>query len=204
MRHFWVDEGTFPNILFTAAVTAGAGRPPGPADAPGAVRDRAGRLAGRADRGRIASVKRAVMNMVVHAYDLFFYLSSWSTISYLWSDQRRYLVGSRRRAAGRGGRGLARLPRRRHARAAPLGGAGPAPASWRSPGTAPTPRASAGTCSSTTRTCTSPPSMRPGARRSRRCGGARCWRRRRARPRPTPPSPFRRRATPAPSRRTSS
>ena len=39
-----------------------------------------------------ASAKRAVMNMVVHAYDLFFYLSSWSTISYLWSDQRRYLV----------------------------------------------------------------------------------------------------------------
>jgi len=29
----------------------------------------------------------------VHAYDLFFYLSSWSTISYLWSDQRRYVVG---------------------------------------------------------------------------------------------------------------
>ena len=39
------------------------------------------------------SAKRAVMNMVVHAYDLFFYLSSWSTISYLWSDQRRYVVG---------------------------------------------------------------------------------------------------------------
>ena len=41
----------------------------------------------------ISSVKRAVMNMVVHAYDIFFYLSSWSTVSYLWSDQRRYLVG---------------------------------------------------------------------------------------------------------------
>jgi hypothetical protein len=39
-----------------------------------------------------ASAKRATMNMVVHAYDLFFYLSSWSTISYLWSDQRRYLL----------------------------------------------------------------------------------------------------------------
>jgi phosphoglycerol transferase MdoB-like AlkP superfamily enzyme len=32
------------------------------------------------------------MNMVVHAYDLLFYLSSWSTISYLWSDQRRYVL----------------------------------------------------------------------------------------------------------------
>jgi phosphoglycerol transferase MdoB-like AlkP superfamily enzyme len=40
-----------------------------------------------------ASVKRATMNMVVHAYDLFFYLSSWSTVSYLWSDHRRYVLG---------------------------------------------------------------------------------------------------------------
>src|SRR5262249_60503647 len=40
----------------------------------------------------ISSVKRAVMNMVMHAYDIIFYLSSWSTISYLWSDQRRYLL----------------------------------------------------------------------------------------------------------------
>jgi hypothetical protein len=35
-----------------------------------------------------AGVKRATMNMVVHAYDLFFYLSSWSTISFLWNDHR--------------------------------------------------------------------------------------------------------------------
>jgi hypothetical protein len=34
-----------------------------------------------------ASTKRAVMNMVVHAYDLFFYLSSWSTITFLVKDQ---------------------------------------------------------------------------------------------------------------------
>ena len=39
-----------------------------------------------------ASAKRAAMNMVVHAYDIFFYLSSWSTVSYIWSDQRRYLL----------------------------------------------------------------------------------------------------------------
>ena len=32
------------------------------------------------------------MNMVVHAYDLFFYLSSWSTISYLWSDHRQLVI----------------------------------------------------------------------------------------------------------------
>ncbi len=41
-----------------------------------------------------ASVKRATMNMVVHAYDLFFYLGSTSTMSYLWSEQRRYVVGA--------------------------------------------------------------------------------------------------------------
>src|SRR5262249_18461296 len=29
---------------------------------------------------------------VVHAYDLFFYLSSSSTLSYLWSEQRRYVL----------------------------------------------------------------------------------------------------------------
>jgi len=32
------------------------------------------------------------MNMVAHAYDIVFYLGSWSTVSYLWSDQRRYLI----------------------------------------------------------------------------------------------------------------
>jgi phosphoglycerol transferase MdoB-like AlkP superfamily enzyme len=40
-----------------------------------------------------ASIKRQIMSMVVHAYDLIFYLGSWSTISYLWADHRRYLVG---------------------------------------------------------------------------------------------------------------
>ena len=40
----------------------------------------------------VATVKRSIMNMVVHAYDLFFYLSSWSTISFLWSDHRRYVI----------------------------------------------------------------------------------------------------------------
>ena len=40
-----------------------------------------------------SSVKRQTMNMVAHAYDLFFYLSSWSTFHYLWTEQRRLLVG---------------------------------------------------------------------------------------------------------------
>ena len=41
-----------------------------------------------------SSIKRATINMVAHAYDLFFYLGSSSTVSYLWSDQRRYVVGA--------------------------------------------------------------------------------------------------------------
>jgi hypothetical protein len=41
----------------------------------------------------VASIKRQIMNMVVHAYDLVFYLSSWSTLIYLWADHRRYVVG---------------------------------------------------------------------------------------------------------------
>ncbi|MBO0740184.1 MAG: sulfatase-like hydrolase/transferase [Hyphomicrobiaceae bacterium] len=90
-RYFWVDEGALPNILFTAGVTL-------------ALIILLVLLAQRvlfattlvallvAMIVAISSVKRAVMNMVMHAYDIIFYLSSWSTISYLWSDQRRYLV----------------------------------------------------------------------------------------------------------------
>lgn len=39
----------------------------------------------------IASAKHQAMDMVLHAYDLIFYLGSWSTISYLWSDHRIYI-----------------------------------------------------------------------------------------------------------------
>jgi phosphoglycerol transferase MdoB-like AlkP superfamily enzyme len=91
-RHFWRDEGEFPNILFAAAVTA-------------SLVAVVTLFARRALFSTVlvasivavivwaASVKRAAMNMVVHAYDLFFYLSSWSTVSYMWSEQRRYVVG---------------------------------------------------------------------------------------------------------------
>jgi Sulfatase len=89
--YFWVDEGAFPNILFTAGVTL-------------ALIVLLVLLVQRVLFATtlvallvvlivaISSIKRAVMNMVMHAYDIIFYLSSWSTISYLWSDQRRYLV----------------------------------------------------------------------------------------------------------------
>jgi phosphoglycerol transferase MdoB-like AlkP superfamily enzyme len=89
-RYFWVDEGTLPNIVFTAGVTL-------------ALILLLVLISRRVLFATtlvallvvlivaISSVKRAVMNMVMHAYDIVFYLSSWSTISYLWSDQRRYL-----------------------------------------------------------------------------------------------------------------
>lgn len=91
-RHFWRDEGEFSNILFAAAVTA-------------SLVAVVTLIARRALFATVlvasivavivwaASAKRAMMNMVVHAYDLFFYLSSWSTVSYMWSEQRRYVVG---------------------------------------------------------------------------------------------------------------
>jgi len=90
-HHFWIEEGTLPNILFTAAVTL-------------ALISLAALLTRRALFATllvacvvglivgIASAKHAVMNMVAHAYDIVFYLGSWSTVSYLWSDQRRYLI----------------------------------------------------------------------------------------------------------------
>jgi phosphoglycerol transferase MdoB-like AlkP superfamily enzyme len=91
--YFWWDEGDFYNVLFTAAVT-------------GALVAFAALLSRRVLFASVlvtalvaliiaaASTKRATMNMVVHAYDLYFYLSSLSTVSYLWSDQRRYVVAA--------------------------------------------------------------------------------------------------------------
>lgn len=37
--------------------------------------------------------KLRVMNLALHAYDIVFYLSAWSTVSYLWSDYRGYVIG---------------------------------------------------------------------------------------------------------------
>ena len=90
-RQFWWDEGELPNILFTIGAT-------------GTLASFLVLVSRRLMFATVlvsvltvlimsaASAKRAIMNMVVHAYDLFFYFSSWSTVSYLWSDQRRYLL----------------------------------------------------------------------------------------------------------------
>lgn len=41
----------------------------------------------------VAAAKYQAMGMVLHAYDIVFYLSSWSTISFLWSDFRAQCLG---------------------------------------------------------------------------------------------------------------
>jgi phosphoglycerol transferase MdoB-like AlkP superfamily enzyme len=40
----------------------------------------------------VAWAKHQAMDMVFHAYDLVFYLSSWSTVGYLWRDFRSHVV----------------------------------------------------------------------------------------------------------------
>src|SRR5262245_65194073 len=90
-RYFWLDEGAPSNVLFTAAVT-------GALIAFVVLLSRRLLFASVLVSALIvvvvavATVKRSIMNMVVHAYDLVFYLSSWSTISFLWSDHRRYVL----------------------------------------------------------------------------------------------------------------
>jgi phosphoglycerol transferase MdoB-like AlkP superfamily enzyme len=88
---FWQDEGEIANILFTLGVT-------------GALVAFLTLLTRRALFASVlvgclvisivvaASAKHAAMNMAVHAYDLVFYLGSWPTVSYLWSDHRRYVL----------------------------------------------------------------------------------------------------------------
>lgn len=89
--YFWMTEGTLANILFTAGVTVAL-----IASVTLATRRF---FFSAATIACIVSViawssamKRKTMDMVVHAYDLFFYLSSWSTISYLWNDHRGLVI----------------------------------------------------------------------------------------------------------------
>ncbi|HRD79086.1 MAG TPA: hypothetical protein PK264_24665, partial [Hyphomicrobiaceae bacterium] len=90
-RLFWLTEGLVPNILFTAGVSLAI------ASALTLLTRRllfATTLTGAfiAIIYLTAATKRKIMFSVVHAYDLVFYLSSWSTISYLWSDFRVYVL----------------------------------------------------------------------------------------------------------------
>jgi hypothetical protein len=40
----------------------------------------------------VAWAKHSAMDMVLHAYDIIFYLGSWSTIAFLWNDFQRYII----------------------------------------------------------------------------------------------------------------
>lgn len=92
LRHFWLDEGSLTNILFATGVTAGL-------IAVLLLTTRRVLFAVGVTAAIVALIiatsaaKQRIMNMVAHAYDLVFYLSSTSTLAYLWSDQRRYVVG---------------------------------------------------------------------------------------------------------------
>ena len=78
----WRLEGTFENIVYTLGVSLTLA-------ALVALATRrvlfASAVVGALAVGVVlaSSAKHAIMNMVVHAYDLFFYLSSWSTIHFL-------------------------------------------------------------------------------------------------------------------------
>jgi hypothetical protein len=90
---FWQDEGEFSNVAFTLGVTAAL-------IAFLTLLTRRVMFAAVLVASLVlllvaaAALKLATMNMVIHAYDLFFYLSSWSTLSYLFSDQRRYVLAA--------------------------------------------------------------------------------------------------------------
>src|SRR5262245_9550248 len=89
--YFWKTEGDLVNVLFTTSATLTIG----------AIIVLIGR------RGLVATVlvaafvaivvavaatKKQNMNMSLHAYDFVFYFSSWSTVTYLWYDYRRYML----------------------------------------------------------------------------------------------------------------
>ncbi|HRK18413.1 MAG TPA: sulfatase-like hydrolase/transferase [Hyphomicrobiaceae bacterium] len=88
---FWRTEGEIENIAFTAGTTAAL-------IAVLTLMTRRLFFSTLIVSSMVAIVawasmtKRQTMDMVVHAYDLFFYLSSWSTISYLWADHRHLVI----------------------------------------------------------------------------------------------------------------
>lgn len=88
---FWKYEGLLSNVIFTAAVTLTL----------------AALLVALTRRllattvamvafvclvNFVADAKRDTIGMVLHAYDIVFYLGSWSTVSFLWSAARGYVA----------------------------------------------------------------------------------------------------------------
>lgn len=99
LQYFWLSEGSFSNIVFTVGVTLAL---------IAALTLLTARLlfatvtvaAFLAVIVAASTVKQSVMSMVVHAYDLFFYFSSWSTVAFLWHDYRGYMIALLAATAG--------------------------------------------------------------------------------------------------------
>ncbi|HEX4893218.1 MAG TPA: sulfatase-like hydrolase/transferase [Hyphomicrobiaceae bacterium] len=89
---FWRYEGVYQNVIFTAATTLTLG-------ALIVAATRRLLLAAIAVGALVALVnfvasgKRETLGMVLHAYDIVFYLGSWSTVSFLWESARSYVIG---------------------------------------------------------------------------------------------------------------
>ena len=88
---FWRYEGLVSNVVFTAAITLAIA-------ALLALISRRVLFSAVAVTlfvcliNAVASAKQKMLGMVLHAYDIVFYLGSWSTIAYLWSGARVYVV----------------------------------------------------------------------------------------------------------------
>lgn len=91
LAYFWRTEGTLENIAFTVGTTAAL-------IAAITLLTRRFVFSTLIVSALVAIVawasitKRQTMDMMVHAYDIFFYLSSWSTVSYLWNDHRHLVL----------------------------------------------------------------------------------------------------------------
>jgi phosphoglycerol transferase MdoB-like AlkP superfamily enzyme len=90
-HYFWKYEGSAANLFFVTSVTLTLG-------AFLVLAFRRVLVASvllNAFVGIVATVawaKHQAMDMALHAYDLVFYLSSWSTIGFLWRDFRTYVI----------------------------------------------------------------------------------------------------------------
>ncbi len=88
---FWVYEGLLLNVIFTAAITLALA-------ATVVLATRRAMFAAVAVTGfvllvnGVAAAKLKMIGMVLHAYDLVFYLGSWSTIAYLWFAAPRHVL----------------------------------------------------------------------------------------------------------------
>ncbi len=89
--HFWQYEGALPNILFTAATTLCIA-------AVIVIATQRVLVATAVSVGLITLIvgisiaKLGTIGMVLHAYDFFFYLTSWSTVSYLLHGAQMYAL----------------------------------------------------------------------------------------------------------------